>query len=85
MQLKKDRTSKGGKVGNIKTLTQQTKRRLLLRCQCLTAFPSTTHLQKKPCWSQAGIKKATRIKLTFILELELCHRLTRKFALSGIR
>ena len=48
MQLKKDRTSKGGKVGDIKTLTQQTKRRLLLRCQCLTAFPSTTHLQKTP-------------------------------------
>lgn len=52
--IKKAGISKGGKVGDIKTLTQQTKRRLLLRCQCLTAFPSTTHLQKKTPEGVAG-------------------------------
>ena len=60
MQLKKDRTSKGGKVGDIKTLTQQTKRRLLLRCQCLTAFTSTTHFQKKPLKEWQGLGKGVK-------------------------
>lgn len=59
--LKKDRRSKGGKVGDIKTLTQQTKRRLLLRWICLTAFTRTTHLQKKtPEGVAGGAKRGIR-------------------------
>lgn len=55
--LKKIGDQRGGKVGDIKTLTQQTKRRLLLRWICLPAFTRTIHLQKKPPKEWRGVQK----------------------------
>ena len=77
--LKKDRSSKGGRFWNIKTLTQQTKRRLLLRCPLPYSIYKHQTFAKKTPEGVAGVwEKGSRgiplqaDKETFKRGLYLC-------------